>query len=152
MLTALALTPTSKQSGETPQNLNSVVNSEPGSVSSSTKRQLPERPSRRATVQLRPTPVFDTDWPFHPGHRVSPSTAHASWCFAQPALVPRTRLLSPPHREAIRPADLRQSAPPSLAGDVRCGPEPAHRNPARGAPLCPLYGCGIPVRLEMPWL
>lgn len=42
MLTALALTPTSKQSGETPQNLNSVVNSEPGSVSSSTKRQLPE--------------------------------------------------------------------------------------------------------------
>lgn len=44
MLTALALTPTSKQSGETPQNLNSVVNSEPGSVSSSTKRQLPEQP------------------------------------------------------------------------------------------------------------
>lgn len=43
MLTALALTPTtSKQSGEAPQNLNSVVNPEPGSVSSSWKRQLPE--------------------------------------------------------------------------------------------------------------
>lgn len=42
MLTALALTPTSKQPGETTPTLDSVVNSEPASVSSSRIPPLPE--------------------------------------------------------------------------------------------------------------